>query len=92
MIYVSLFYFPECGIYPADVVFVLDSSGSVGTSDFGVQLSFVTSFINALDDISTDTSSTHVAVITYGDSVYQSIPLNQYTNKQNLINDVANMQ
>jgi len=79
--------FSECGIYPADVVFVLDSSGSVSRSDFAIQLNFVTSFMNALE-VSSATTSTHFAVISYGSAVRRGIELNQYMNNQDLVNAV----
>lgn len=79
--------FAECGLYPADVVFVLDSSGSVGSTHFNTQLNFVTTFINALD-VSAETTATHFGVVTYGSSVYQSIKLNDYVDKTRLINAV----
>ena len=71
-------------------MFVLDNSGSVGATDFGVQLDFVTSFIGALD-ISVDATSTHFAVLTYGDYVYDGILLNQYTIKQDLLDAVDSL-
>lgn len=84
-------YIAECGLYPADVVFVLDSSGSVGAENFLKQLDFVTGFINALD-VSTDVTSTRFAVVTFGNNVYEEIALNRYTNKPDLISAVLSLQ
>ncbi|KAK3094138.1 hypothetical protein FSP39_024610 [Pinctada imbricata] len=67
-----------CGDDPADIVFILDSSGSVGTKNFKKMLNFVKSLVGEFVIGSTHTK---VAVLTFGTHVYNQFHLNKYTTK-----------
>lgn len=72
-----------------DLIFVLDSSGSVGSSNFITMKDFVTN-VTANFEIGPD--STRVGVIRYASSASVVIPLGFYDNNDSLIdavNDIA---
>ncbi|CAH1788338.1 unnamed protein product [Owenia fusiformis] len=62
----------------ADIVFVLDSSGSVGQENFDIVLTFVNEIIDALD-IGSD--GTRVGVNTFESQAVLRFDLNRYTDK-----------
>jgi len=64
------------------MVFVLDSSGSIGTANFLKVKQFVKDVINAFD-IGFD--KTRVGVIQYSDSVQLIFDLNKYSNKADML-------
>ena len=67
-----------CGGLQGDVIFVLDSSGSVGCSNFYTMLTFVSDMVNDFD-IGSDL--VRVGVIKYDWNIYLEIDLNSYTDK-----------
>ena len=70
---------------PADMCFVLDSSGSVRANNFAKEKRFVTDLINALhigDDM------VRVGVITYSSDVHVSVSVNDNNEKHSLKNSV----
>ncbi|KAL3859113.1 hypothetical protein ACJMK2_009345 [Sinanodonta woodiana] len=70
---------PGCnGTNPADILFILDASGSVGPQNFRRMLDFVTAMVNSLPVSPTETQ---VGMITYDSRTYPIFHLNKYTNK-----------
>ncbi|CAH1788901.1 unnamed protein product [Owenia fusiformis] len=65
----------------SDVAFVLDSSGSVGASNFNRQKEFIKNVIN---DINLGENNIHVSVVRYSDKAERMIRLNQYWDKSAL--------
>lgn len=59
-----------------DVVFALDSSSELTTSDYDQQKNFVLTMINAF---TISDSKTHVGVITVGDTARKDIELTEHT-------------
>ncbi|XP_061183369.1 CD109 antigen-like [Saccostrea echinata] len=59
----------------ADIVFVLDSSGSIGSSNFQSILSFVRDMTSSFDF---SNGKTKVSVVTFSSRVYEAFPLNAY--------------
>ena len=59
-----------------DVVFVLDSSGSIGQENWPASLQFI---IDVIKGLKIDPSRTHVSVVTYSTEVEISFGLNEYT-------------
>ena len=59
----------------ADLVFILDSSGSVGRENFGKMLRFATSIV---DDLNIGKNATHVAVVTFSSRAWMIFPLDRY--------------
>jgi uncharacterized protein YegL len=64
-----------------DVIFVLDSSGSVGISNFQTMKTFVT---NVISDFSIGPTKTRVGVINFASDVDESIPLGSINNASSL--------
>lgn len=71
-----------------DVLFVLDSSSNVGSSNWNSILTFVNLIVTSLNIGDT---ATRVGVITFSDSAYVSINLNAYFNKGQLSNAILNL-
>lgn len=70
-----------CGNNPADLVFVLDESGSIWGPHFTQQLEFVQSTISAFD---VGFNRTHVGVLTFGTNNRVIFPLGKYTEEEEL--------
>lgn len=62
--------------FPMDVVFALDSSAEVSTSDYDKQKNFVLTMINAFTISDT---KTHVSVITVGETARKDFELREHT-------------
>ena len=62
----------EC---PVDIVFVLDESGSIGSTNFELMKSFVSQIVGRLD---VDSGSTRVGLATYSTSIGTVIDLNDH--------------
>lgn len=72
----------DCGLTcraPADVVFALDGSGSIGASVFLKYVDFLRSVVDGLSD------STRVGAVIFSDSQRILFQLNTFNNKQNII-------
>lgn len=70
-----------CGGKPADLVFVMDSSGSISSSDFIKQKEFITGMVDLFE---TDTGKIRVGVVTYSNWAFLEFNLNTYTNKSDI--------
>ena len=62
-----------------DVVFALDSSSDLSSSDYSQQKNFVLTMINAF---TISVAKTHVGVITVGETARRDIELTQYTQSE----------
>lgn len=74
------------GCNVADVVFVLDSSGSVGKENWEKVLRFVESTI---EELGVGRGRTQVGMIVYGTEAYPKFGLNKYENADDIIKEVA---
>lgn len=70
-----------CGNSPADIVFVLDESGSIWGPHFTQQLEFVQHVIESFD---VGFNRTHVGVLTFGTNNRVIFPLGKYTEENEL--------
>ena len=61
---------------PADIIFVLDSSGSIGSGNFALMKSFLSQLVVRLD---IDSGKTLVGVVTYSSYVETGFNLNAHT-------------
>lgn len=68
-----------------DLIFVLDSSGSIGSSNYITMKEFVTDVISNFE---IGSEATHVGVIRFASSASIVIPLGFYNNNDSLINAV----
>ncbi|XP_060583327.1 collagen alpha-1(XII) chain-like [Ruditapes philippinarum] len=79
---------PTCLAKVADVVFVVDSSGSVGEPNFIKIKDFMKQTVNVFD-IGTD--FTRIGVITFSSDARQEFPLNRYNNSYDLSTAIDNI-
>ena len=78
-----------CGNNPADIVFVLDESGSIWGPHFKQQLQFVQEIIGSFD---VGFNRTHVGVLTFGTNNRVIFPLGKYTSESELKTAVASIR
>ncbi|KAJ8308221.1 hypothetical protein KUTeg_013095, partial [Tegillarca granosa] len=78
----------ECGAKEADILFLLDSSGSESRTNFEKQLDFVKNFTKQFQ---IGLSNVQIGIGTFGTNFTERIKLNQYTNQQSLISAISNI-
>ncbi|KAL3889638.1 hypothetical protein ACJMK2_001974 [Sinanodonta woodiana] len=74
-----------CGQGPADIFFLLDSSGSEGTVNFRKQLEFTNTVANEFDF---GPDSTQIGLGTFATGATLEIPINRYHTKEEFIQNV----
>ena len=79
----------ECGHKPADVIFVLDASSSIWVVDFNKQLQFVQ---NIVENFQIAKTAVRVGVMTFATYPRSQFPLNQYTQKDQLLEAIGAIQ
>ncbi|XP_069108493.1 collagen alpha-4(VI) chain-like [Argopecten irradians] len=79
---------PVCSNAPQDIVFVIDSSTSVGTTNFLRMLKFVKDIL-AFAEI--DSGRIRVGAITYSTGVYIQFHLNSFTSKSQVLSAIDNI-
>lgn len=80
-----LFCFEAC-TNKADILFIVDSSGSVGDENFAKVIDFVYSTIDSLD---IESGLYNVALITFSDEARAEFYLNSFTLKEDIENATA---
>ena len=75
----------KCGAASSDVVFILDSSTSVGKENFQKVLTFVKDF---LSDADIDSGNVRVAVVIYSSKVQVQFYLNRYRKKEEVLDAI----
>ncbi|XP_046571856.1 collagen alpha-4(VI) chain-like [Haliotis rubra] len=78
-----------CSSQPADVVFLLDTSSSEGSTNFNKQLDFVNNFARELE---IGPNNVQISVVTFATAVKNEFYLNAYNTKAGLLNAVQNVQ
>ncbi|XP_061170096.1 cartilage matrix protein-like [Saccostrea echinata] len=78
-------YFSACAKTPADILFVLDGSTSIGIKDFEKERNFVAGFVNDLD---VGPNDVQVSVGTFSDSARGYFYLHTHQNKTDLLNAI----
>ena len=89
--YVSPFFlivFVDCGSNPADIVFLLDSSVSVGTTNFEKQKNFVADFAGTFDIAP---NAVRVGVVTFASVANNEFNLNSFQSRDKTINGINNI-
>lgn len=82
----------ECGEGIADIVFVLDSSGSIraaGENNWNLILQFVASVVERLN---IGSNNVRVGLVRYANLAYNIFYLNQYTDRQSLRQAILNVR
>lgn len=75
----------DCNLKPADIVFLLDSSGSEGSRHFREQLNFVKTFVKEFD---IGPSNVQISVVSFSTRVRENFDLKRYKNKADLLNAI----
>uniref|UniRef100_A0A4W5RXV3 VWFA domain-containing protein n=1 Tax=Hucho hucho TaxID=62062 RepID=A0A4W5RXV3_9TELE len=78
-----------CKDMKGDVLFLIDSSGSINNADFQKMKVFMQSIINK-SDIGLD--KVHVGIIQFSTSQQMIFPLNKYNDKEGMLQDLQTMQ
>ncbi|XP_053400755.1 collagen alpha-6(VI) chain-like [Mercenaria mercenaria] len=74
-----------CPFKPADLIFVLDGSGSEGSANFNRQLHFVSNFTKQFE---VGPNNTRVALVSFGTTVHNEFYLNQYMDNATVLNHI----
>lgn len=74
-----------CGLVPADIHFLLDSSGSVGTSNFQKQKDFVARFAQSFD---IGPNNVQIGVTSFATVTHQQFNMNKYHDKTSLLSAI----
>lgn len=72
----------------ADIVFVIDESGSIGSRDYVIEKNFV---VNVINNLVVGPNANQVGIITYSSTSVLDIKLNAYNNKNSLTNAVNSL-
>ncbi|XP_052695043.1 collagen alpha-6(VI) chain-like isoform X2 [Crassostrea angulata] len=75
-----------CGDYPADIAFLIDSSGSESGAQFDNERNFVSMVTN---EFAINSNDTMVAVSQFATTARTDIFFNQYPDKESLLNAIA---
>lgn len=81
--------FAACAAAPADILFLLDSSRSEGSTNFQTQKDFVSKFVNFLNIGPNDVQ---VTVGSFSTAAYSFFNLNTYQNKANLLHAISQVK
>ncbi|OWF38639.1 Collagen alpha-6(VI) chain [Mizuhopecten yessoensis] len=77
-----------CKTSQADVVFILDSSGSEGQNNFQKELQFVSNFVN---NVQIGPQNIQVGLVTFSDIVKNEFYLNSFNNKLDIMTKLQNV-
>ena len=83
---ITIFHVAGCGIQPADILFIVDSSGSVGDSNFQKTLSFIK---NMTKGFNVGPNDIQIGMITFDSKPYLQFHLNKFHNKNDVIHAVG---
>ena len=78
----------ECNPKPADIVFLLDASGSIGNLSFERQLDFVSQYVNIFP---IGTNDVQIGIVIYSDLPHLEFNLNNYTDSTSLQSAIQNI-
>ena len=82
----NVFFSQDCGSNPADIHFLIDSSGSVQSSNFQKQLDFVKAFANSFNISS---SAVRIGVTTFSSVQHQQFWMNDHMTKPDLVSAIT---
>ena len=72
-----------------DIVFIVDSSTSVGSANFETMLNAIKSFIT---DIDIDTGKIRIGLLTYNTKTYVQFHLNRYSSKSDILKAIDRVE
>lgn len=73
---------PECGDHPVDVVFVVDTSGSINITGLNSTKHFLAHFINSTN---IGPNNMQVSILLFNDKPHNLFQLNMYSKKQQML-------
>lgn len=82
-------YFSDCGGKPADVFFVIDSSGSISSKDFNKEVQFVQSVVKVFDIAN---EKTRVGIISFSHTTKMVLALDNSLTKSKLMSKIRNVE
>lgn len=80
---------PDCKNKQLDVIFMIDTSGSIELRDFKRILNFVRELASRLD---VDSGQARIGVLTFSDSPHLVFHLNKYNNIQEITREIVNIK
>lgn len=80
-----MLFIPACGTTPVDIQFLLDSSGSIGLSNFITLKKFVANFALSL---TIGTSNVQIGVTTFSSTVHPQFYMNEHNSTASLVNAI----
>jgi len=75
-------------VCPADIIFVVDKSGSIGSTNFKLMKSFLSRLVSRLD---IESRNTRVGLVTFSDGVETSINLNAHSSVASLLSAISSL-
>ena len=84
-----IIYFLGCAVDHADIVFILDASGSVGGGNFRKMLDFVKAMVQGLD---VGPYATKIGVMTFSETNNQDFHLNRFHDKNSIMNAISKVR
>ena len=72
----------------ADIIFVMDGSGSIGIDNFQVALNFIANLVGFYD---LGPNKTQIGVLVYSNGIFPAIPLNEYYDIDELQKGILNI-
>lgn len=81
-----LFQLTGCGLQPADIVFIVDASGSVGQGNFATTLDFVKSMVSGF---TIGPNDFQIGMITFDSKPYLQFHLNRYNNQADVLSAIS---
>ncbi|XP_063396362.1 cartilage matrix protein-like [Mytilus trossulus] len=76
---------------PVDIVFVLDTSASIGTRNFAKQINFIHDVVDMLN-IGPGSRQSRVAAVSFSSNVVSEFGFNGYQNKADVLNAIHNVK
>ncbi|GFO24023.1 collagen alpha-1(xii) chain-like [Plakobranchus ocellatus] len=70
---------PGCGLQPADILFIVDASGSVTAPNFNKTLQFIENMVNGFV---VGPNDTQIGMVTFDTKPYLQFHLNKFNTKQ----------
>ena len=84
--YILLHFVPACPYKPADIIFVVDASGSEGANNFNKQLNFIENFTAQFE---IGPNNTLVSLVTFATAIKNEFYLDRYSTKPDVLNAIG---
>ena len=85
----TIFLFSDCKAKPADIVFVLDNSGSVSNVNYGKMMTFVEDLVLSLD---VGAAATQIGAVTFANDARIRFFLNKFRDSLDIVGELMAMR